>query len=47
VLINIIFKDVVQMEKDIKLEIIHVIGRIIAGSLVLVIGKYFLHIWGG
>lgn len=31
---------------NIKLEVLHVIGRIAAGSCVLLIGKYILKVWG-
>ena len=35
------------MAEEIKIELIHIIGRIIAGSIVLAIGKYVLQVWGG
>jgi hypothetical protein len=31
---------------ELKHEVIHIIGRLIAGSGVLIIGKYILNVWG-
>jgi len=34
------------MKDHIKIELIHIIGRLVAGSGVLIVGKYILNVWG-
>jgi len=31
----------------VKLEIYHMVGRVVSGTAVLAIGKYILQVWGG
>ena len=34
------------MNDEIRAELIHIVGRLIAGSGVLIVGKYILNVWG-